>query len=153
MQLTGLKFVSMWQLGYRLCLEMLKCILIKTISKENKNFHTGTNSSDFVSVCYIKIHRLSLIHMSLSDSACAYRPILINMMCVYVIPIRLRAKIRRNSGKHRSLFLFQEKAFHILRCFLPVTCTAQDILQHRHIRKKGIILKYSVLRMGNMLFM
>ena len=56
MQLTGLKFVSMWQLGYRLCLEMLKCILIKTISKENKNFHTGTNSSDFVSVCYIKIH-------------------------------------------------------------------------------------------------
>ena len=43
-QLTGLKFVSMWQLGYRLCLEMLKCILIKTISKENKNFHTGTNN-------------------------------------------------------------------------------------------------------------
>ena len=36
--------VSMWQLGYRLCLEMLKCILNKTISKENKKFHTGTNN-------------------------------------------------------------------------------------------------------------
>ena len=50
--------------------------------------------------------------MALAHAAGAHAPLLVNGMGVFVVPIGIHGKLRRNAGQHASLFLLQEKTLH-----------------------------------------